>query len=407
MIFDCPRCEAENAIPVADIPPEGKVAVCGACKQPFRVLPPDLDELDEETANFEANAENTTVGAPMPFDDSTHDEPTGGYFAPPTPPVAAAPASPPATAPGPRPAPAVEPPLIARDTSDLPPEVLGGAAAMDGGLDDTILPGADGRTIGRRPRSRPVDDRTPPSGVPALAAAPLAPRAAPTSTVLVPGPALGPAPVARAPWHARIPLAAKVGLAVFPVALAAAVLARPSGGTDDRPIAVAPVPVRTATVVPVASPRTPTWPPHSPLAHDRPASEGRAYVVAGGAALASRAGSAGAETLPGGQGVRVVERNIEGHVLVWVEPKGPVGFVRASEVDVRMPVGALAEAIGFERCTDKAACAADLEPQSERCHASCELSDDETLRARCIEACAIARERCELGCAGKGAPRRR
>jgi predicted Zn finger-like uncharacterized protein len=405
MIFDCPRCEAENAIPVADIPPDGKVAVCGACKQPFRVLPPDPDDLDDDTGNFETNAENTTVGAPMPFDDVSHDDPTGGYFVPPTPPAAAPSA---AAAPPARPV-EVEPPLIARDTSDLPPEILGGGLnTQDGGLDDTILPGADGRTLGRRPRSRPVDrptdDRTPPSGVPALATVPLAPRPVPPVVVVPPAP--GRVPAAGLAWHARIPLAAKVGLAVFPVALAAAVLARPSTGTDHAPIAVAPLTTRTATAPP-APPRPPSWPAHSPLAHDRPASDGRAYVVAAGAALASRVGSASVDTLPGGQAVRVVERNIEGHVLVWVEPKGPAGFLRASEVDVRMPVGALADAIVFQRCTDKAACATELEPQSERCHASCELSDDETLRARCIEACAIARERCELGCAGKGAPRRR
>lgn len=399
MIFDCPRCEAENAIPVADIPPEGKVAVCGACKQPFRVLPPDPDDLDEDTGNFEANAENTTVGAPMPFDDTANDDPTGGYFVPPSPP--------PATA---APAEAVEPPLIARDTSDLPPEILGGGVAVpEGALDDTILPGADGRTLGRRPRSRPVDDRTPPSGTPALATVPLAPR--PTAAPAPPPPAvalgLAPAPrPSRPAWHARIPLAAKVGLAVFPVALAAAVLARPGARVDEAPIAVAPLPVRTATAPPSA-PARPAWPAHSPLAHDHPAAEGRAYVAAAGGSLASRVGGPTTEALAGGQLVRVVARDVEGHVLVWVEPKGPVGFVRTSEVDVRMPVVALAEVVAFERCGDKATCAGALEPQSERCHASCELSDDETLRARCIEACALARERCEHSCTAKPAPRRR
>ena len=44
MIFDCPRCDAENAVPASDIPAEGRVVQCIGCKQPFRVLPPEDDD---------------------------------------------------------------------------------------------------------------------------------------------------------------------------------------------------------------------------------------------------------------------------------------------------------------------------------------------------------------------------
>lgn len=416
MIFDCPRCEAENAIPVADIPPEGKVAMCSGCKQPFRVLPPDPDELDEpdDTANFEANAENTTVGAPPAAFDEGNDDPTGGYFVPPV------------HTSGSQPLPEVEPPLIARDTSDLPPEVLGGgsgAAALEvSGTDDTLLP-ADGRTLGRRLRGRLVDDRTPPSGTPAILAPPVArttatppatPLAAPSGSLPFSpvGAALPVAAAAPLPLLQRIPLAAKVGAAVFPIALGIALLARPGASpTDTAPIAlpVAPqVPTATAAISPPPSPPAPrpTVPPealaHAPLAHDQRAEEGYQYVVAESLALRARAGAGGSpvEQLKRGTRVRVVQW-VEDAALVWVEPTGPAGFAAVTGLDERLPISALADAIAFQGCGERATCTEAARDQATRCATSCTAEDaqaDEVLRDRCREACTVARTRCERTC---------
>jgi predicted Zn finger-like uncharacterized protein len=216
MIFDCPRCNGENVVPAAEIPPEGKVVICVACQQPFRVLPPEDDDASfedqpttgltyttDDTGHLEAArlaaqlephqdaGEATAIGAVTPFfegrglDDldtrglpldelrDPAQRPGAAWALGNLPPDATRPMNPPSNAPHPGAAKASG--SVAPVAPSSFPQGFG-----DEPLEATQLPELPPDTakgLGRRGRPRPdaVDDRTPPSGVAAaLVGAPTA-----------------------------------------------------------------------------------------------------------------------------------------------------------------------------------------------------------------------------------------
>jgi predicted Zn finger-like uncharacterized protein len=217
MIFDCPRCNGENVVPAAEIPPEGKVVICVACQQPFRVLPPEDDDASfedqpttgltyptDDTGQLEAArlaaqlephqdaGEATAIGAVTPFfegrgldDLDTRGLPLDELRDPGQRPGAAwptaelqadatRPMSPPSSASSPSsarvPAASVAPVVPSSLGSGLGDEPLEATQLPD-------LPPDTAKGLGRRGRPRPdaADDRTPPSGVAAaLVAGPTA-----------------------------------------------------------------------------------------------------------------------------------------------------------------------------------------------------------------------------------------
>ena len=430
MIFDCPRCDAENAVPASDIPAEGRVVQCIGCKQPFRVLPPEDDDDDF------AGEEDTTHLKPL----SAAVAPAGGFIPPTAGPEGSAPDNPfpaeedtlgfpvtqlstirgaggspsgatrqdPAdTAPllPPRTAPSVPPNVPVA----IPPGLRAAPPDLGTPLPAAPLPPDQQKGLGRRGRPRvgatggeltqPIeDDRTPPAGTAVPRPEPAAEAAMEVTTT------------PRVLELARsVPLAVRVGAAVFVLTLFAAVGVRSWSRSETAPIAVEIAPIKSP---PLGEPRALTK--SSTLASpDIPLQGARAYVVAEEVRLRSQAGEGGEPVgrVRAGAQVRVLE-SVAGFTLILIGDKGPAGFVPASALGARMPLTALSEALEFSDCRSAERSCVDLGARGERrCLGRCEAPVEplpgegaEALKARCEEACSLARNRCERDCESARGP---
>lgn len=417
MIFDCPRCDAENAVPASDIPAEGRVVQCIGCKQPFRVLPPEDDDEDyageEDTTHLKA-PEGSAPDNPFPAEEDTVGFPVTQLSTIPGAAAAASPASPGAarmdpadTAPllPPRAAPSIPPnvPVAIPPALRAPPADVGPPPAV------APLPPDHQKGLGRRGRPRvgltggeltqPIeDDRTPPAGtaVPRLEPAPEAAVEVTTTPRIL--------ELAR-----TVPLAVRVGAAVFVLTLIAAIGVRSWSRSGSAPIAVEIAPIKGTRA---SEPRALTK--SSTLASpDIPLGGPRAYVVAEEARLRSQAGEGGelVGRVGAGAQVRVLE-SVAGFTLILIGDRGPAGFVPASALGERMPLAALAEALRFPDCRSAEHSCVDLGARGERrCLSRCDVGpelrpgeDADALKTRCEEACSMARNYCEKDCESARGP---
>ncbi|MFO0726858.1 MAG: MJ0042-type zinc finger domain-containing protein [Myxococcota bacterium] len=450
MIFDCPRCDAENAVPASDIPPEGKVVHCISCKQPFRVLPPEDDDEDSQAEGYDGDEDTTHLKAPESADPAENpfppDEDTMGFPvtqlspAPSTTPAAARPrdthaiSTSPAlpagqdisavrnatTAPqssvtlpvGQRTVPMATNPAISVHAT-IPPNVPVAIPPARGPSPIApALPPDQQKGLGRRGRPRagntggelpqPEEDRTPPAGT-------AAPRIEPAVVV---GPTVEVSNNPGLPGAlAKMPLAVRVGVIVFVLTLIAVVAVRTISRAGVAPIAVEIAPNPSPRVV--DAPRVSSEPHTSTIASpDVPLDGAHAYVVADEVRLRSQAGDAGelVGRVRAGAQVRVLEA-VAGYTLIWIGDRGPVGFVPTSALGGRMPLAALAEAMAYPECHSIERPCAELGALGERrCRLACDGptallpgEDKAALVARCEEACSLARSRCEHDCeTGRG-----
>ncbi|MCC7381858.1 MAG: hypothetical protein IT384_08520 [Deltaproteobacteria bacterium] len=435
MIFDCPRCEAENAVPASEIPEQGKVVTCLGCHQPFRVLPPDSDDGgddddgpdEDETAAIEVG-ESTAV-SPVPMPPPLDDEKTTG---------------------------AGQDLLVTRR---IEPETTGSIPMPDAPLTETrslAIPDAtlgpdEAKGLGRRGRpreSRPPQQSLVPRTIsarsPSESGPPLVTEARPQAA---PPPArvAGPVHRARAPAGVaalldQIPLAAKVGLAVFPIALLVIVVLRAGGATSapkaieiataaDQERQVAPTSIEAgqarhhdegrergeAEVAPPIpeAPAPSSAAPAGGLAADAPAPPGHGYISGADVKLRSQAAPGGdvVARLRAGTRVRRFEAT-NAFMLVMVGDRGPAGFVPIESLSERLPIEVLASQRAFQRCTvgdtdDESACATAARAEEDVCQNGCRVDpgpagvsaeDLDLLRERCRQACTVAAARCVRTC---------
>jgi predicted Zn finger-like uncharacterized protein len=416
MIFDCPRCQAENTIPAVQIPQDGKVVTCEGCNQPFRVLPPDPDDLaEDETANLEL-PERTAVGmtpmvqGPMEEEHTEAPEPPEGVLTP-----------------------LMNVAIVEREQTDagsLADDATGFDARFHGGAGDVATARIQGSANAGQLKTAPFINMASTALAPAPEAAGPSSGAAPLAEPLAS--ARSPAAIDLIELFQRVPLALKVGVAVFPIALVAILLIGNVGARDsDTPIELpvanqapreAPVPEgdaaepsepvdpNPAAVVAQPSKDPVPFPSGAGLAKDVPMKEPYAYIEPEEVKLKTIAGEGG-DTVARLKGGAVVKRfeQVGDSVLVMVGDKGPVGFVRGTALSEYMPIGILAERHSFSSCDgDTAAqCSSAAKTEHQGCISGCEtsapiegmdLAGIPELRARCKRACDLALAHCERAC---------
>jgi hypothetical protein len=416
MIFTCPACSAGHSVPMSMIPTGGLEQVCRRCRATFLVDRPDDDAVGEAPGRAVAPVGAADEAGTLP---ALLDPQAGARSASFT------------------------------DTSDEATLEQGAADALGEPSDDTLS---------AEPAAPPPEDRTPlvevapnvapdaPAGEPSVydrvaegsyhppEPRPLtAPRDSESRAWSEPSnPGLtapaGPLGTAAARLNAA-PLAAKVALLVFPLALGLTLVFTGGPGEDEVPIeipvgpsevvlaAAAPEPPPGAArpapleVVPEAPPE-----PEAPAAPepvppelegpDRPAPAGYLYVQPKRLPLRAEADDEAAPVarLKGGRLVRVYETR-GAWALVLREPDGPAGFVPRADLAALKPVSALAAEVAFPGCraarrTERRACLDGAEASLEACQAGCptpEVGEDDP-GTRCLAACNLAFERCQRGC---------
>ncbi|MBI2375135.1 MAG: hypothetical protein HYV07_14155 [Deltaproteobacteria bacterium] len=202
----------------------------------------------------------------------------------------------------------------------------------------------------------------------------------------------------------RIPVAARVFVVVFAVALLAGAIWNASRPSERAPS----IPPEDASVVPVVTSSTvaePSPPPAAPVKRTAfsEAPDGFLYVVEDGVAVRSAIGdrSLDVATLRVGRTVKVIEV-VEASTLIGLSSRGPVGFVPTAALGkLRSPEGLARELVPGCDGDAKEACAIRQRGDS-ACLDKCRESAPDP--SFCPELCSLGLGVCQATCDRKVAP---
>jgi predicted Zn finger-like uncharacterized protein len=470
LIFDCPKCSAENGVPASTIEPDGRLLKCRRCLQIFRVFPPEGDDLSNHDWMGDGQVPGSTDPAsmiwttegpktridPIPEDEkfesnasalgSNEQEQEQEQAQTDTDEVN------------------LNALLAAESDSKLRPPSVRRAARLQSENEppDNGLNSEDFLRVHRLEADSQVIE---PYGVhedPSEAALPgLSLSISSSSELAIAGQAndseasietpsqepparLNRVLSARDLWRTA-PLALKAAVAVFPIAFIGGLIL---GGPSDMTPAADATPVQLATnsesdrtspvVIPavVDVPQNPQMPPPGPGAELRPTagkSEGtldsnvehrlpsdhlapskHAFVIGSRLRVRTRPSRTArlAGTIRSGALVRVYDK-YETWSLIFVPSGGPVGFVKTKYLADRRPVSVLAREMGFNNCSARRAgsiggCMESARAQERECLTPCGPADSlSETGQRCHQICAQAFDLCANSCRVKTKSKKR